>query len=206
MMTLSRRERYMLVGGAIVAGLVILVNWVVVPLGRKWADLGTQLTPKLALLEVLQTHSEQRRALLARRARLAGQMGALLGAGSFKDGEEKPADPPTPAGGDDRGSQANLPGLEVVLEEAAKKSGVNVRLVYAKKVAQPAVTLKHFRKVALHVEAESNIESLMKMLHCLEKGSRFIRIDGLKIHQDIKKPGKLGVTMEIVAYAPTDKA
>ena len=39
-----------------------------------------------------------------------------------------------------------------------------------------------------------------------EKGPRLIRVDRLKVHQDLNKPGSLSVTLEIAAYEPADGA
>ena len=54
--------------------------------------------------------------------------------------------------------------------------------------------------VALQADVECNTESLVKLLHALEKGERFARVDDLKIHHEMKKPDALSVTLRILAY------
>ena len=212
-MKLSRRERYMLTGGMVVAGLVILVTWIVVPLGRKWAELGEQLAPKLTRLEALQSRAERHGTLLARRARLTRQIGSLLAPAKPKDSEKKtpekqpepstdPVNPPNAA----QTAKPRLRSIEADLEKAAKESGVGIKVMSAMRVPLQTERLKHFKVAALRVEADSNIESLMKLLHKLEKGERFVRVDMLKIRQDLNKPGALSITLEILAYEPADGA
>ncbi len=212
-MKLSRRERHMLIGGTVLAGLVILIMWIIVPVRRKWVELGDQLAPKITLLEELRTRAEQHDRLLARRVRLSRKMGSLLGPQPPEDPEKKPAGTPPESSGDPpsapetaQAAKASVRSLEVELEEIAKKSGAKINVTSAKKRKRQAQGLKHFRMIALHVEVEGSIESLMKMLHSLDKGARFIRIDSLKIHQDMNKPGALSVSMDIGAYAPADGA
>ncbi len=212
-MKLSRREKRMLVGGAIVVVAVIIVNWIIAPLGRKWAEMGGQLAPRLMLLEAAQSRAERYGSLLARRDHLSRQVGSLLGSAQPKESQKndagKPPGPPTGHSERPETPQTAEDGprsIEVELEKIAGKSGVKLKLVSAKRTPRQAGGLKHFRMTALRIEADTDINCLMKMVHALEKGNRFIRIDALKIHQDLKKPGALNLTMEIVAYAPADEA
>ncbi|MCK4375609.1 MAG: hypothetical protein KAX19_09780, partial [Candidatus Brocadiae bacterium] len=85
-----------------------------------------------------------------------------------------------------------------------KKCGAKIKVVAAKKVPRGSTPLNHFKMVGLQVEAEGNVDSIVKMLHALEKGPRFIRVEQLKIHHDAKKPMAMSVTVEIVAYDPVD--
>ena len=211
-MKLSRRERHMLIGGAILAALVVFMTWIIVPLSRKWIELGDQLAPRLMRLDAVQSRAEEHGKLLARRARLSRQVGSLLGLQLAEDPEKKPTGTPAESSGDPsmapdtaQAAKAGVRSLEVDLEEIAKKSGAKIKLFTAMRAQRHAERLRYFKTIGLHVEAEGNAESLMKMLYSLEKGARFIRIDSLKIHQDLKKPGALSVTMDIGAYAPADE-
>jgi len=265
-MKLSQREKRMLVGGAIIVALVILVNWIIAPLSRKWAELGRQLAPRLALLETVRSRAERHAVLQARQYELSRQIGSLLDSAQSevpqkKDANTPPAPPSVPPGppatppvlpATPPGTPATPPALpatpaappatppappaapvapptapvappatpptataqtpkkdlrsfEAELAKTIGQSGAKINLISAKQPPRPPEALKYFKMTALRVEAEGNTDSLVKMLHALEKGNRFIRIDTLKIHQDVKKPGALNLTMEIVAYAPADK-
>ena len=197
-MKLSGRERYMMIGGAIIAGAVIVINWIALPFYRSWAELGEKLAPKLALLEELEERVDKRDALLARRARLSRQMGSLLGGKKVEKGNSGGNPGPDSKGG---GSSAPNPrSLEVEVAEMAKKSGAKLQLVYSKKPSRKARKLKYFREVALHVEASGKMESVTKMLHKLEKGDRLIRVDTLELHRKPDGRSPVNVTLEIAAY------
>jgi len=94
--------------------------------------------------------------------------------------------------------------LEAEVEKIFKKSGVKMKIVAAKKVPRKSTPLGHFKMVGLQIEAEGNVDSVVKMLYALEKGPRFIRVEQLKVRHDPKKPMAMNVTAEIVAYEPAD--
>lgn len=206
-MKLSRRERFMFIGGAIVAGLTILYTWVAQPLGRRWTMLGRKLEPALIHLDRLKGSLAVRQELVVRRARLVRRLGSLTGGSQAAaaprrktDGKpDKSSAPPPDAKQADK-SKRQSP--EAALAGIIKKSGAQVKRISPRRAPRPRVSMKHFTIVALQVETESNAESLVKMLHALETGPRFFRVGRLKIRQDLKKPGKLRVSMDIVAYAP----
>ena len=246
-MKLSRREKRMLVGGAIIVALVILVNWIIAPLSRKWAELGKQVAPRLALLETVRSRAERYASLLARRDHLSRQIGSLLEPAQPEEPQKKDANPPAPPAAPSeqpappaappeqkdadtppapppappeqpapvappaeqpapaQPAKKDVRSLEAELAKIVGKSGAKIKVVSAKQPPRATERLKFFRMTALRIEAEGNADSLVKMLHALEKGDRFIRIDALKIHQDLKKPGALNLTMEILAYAPADE-
>jgi Tfp pilus assembly protein PilO len=239
-MKLSQREKRMLVGGAIIVALVVLVNWIIAPLSRKWAELGRQLAPRLALLETVRSRAERHAVLQARQYELSRQIGSLLDSAQSetpqnKDANTPPAPPATPpalpatpaappatptgpfatppappATPSEQPATAQTPkkelrSFEAELAKTIGQSGAKINLISAKQPPRTPEPLKYFKMTALRVEAEGNADSLVKMLLALEKGNRFIRIDTLKIHQDVKKPGALNLTMEIVAYVPADK-
>ncbi len=68
------------------------------------------------------------------------------------------------------------------------------------KPADAVKGLRHYRAVALQVEADTNTEGLFKMLRALEKGERYMRVDSLKLRHDLKKPDALSVTLQVSAY------
>ena len=49
---------------------------------------------------------------------------------------------------------------------------------------------------------QADVSGLVKVLHGLEKGARFARVDSLKIHRDLNRPGALEATLIVVAYEP----
>jgi len=226
-MSLSKRERYMLTGGAVVVALTVLIAWGTLPLARKWGELGRELEPKLAALALLEERTERHEALLARRSRLVRDVGLLVepteepeetkqeeepehqagddaaepeesedqtGENAKPDGEE----PPRPA--EQAEPKPEAPALEALLEKAVKEAGGRVKLISARKSPGRSMALQHFEMVALQVETDLSAQSLTKLLHALEKGPRFVRVDELKLHHDFKKPDALGITLSVVAY------
>ncbi|MCK4284373.1 MAG: hypothetical protein KAX44_08660, partial [Candidatus Brocadiae bacterium] len=77
-MELSKREKHMLIAGASAVALIVLMAWVILPLGRAWSRLGDELRPRLRAVAILRDRAERQEALLARRARLVRQVGSLL--------------------------------------------------------------------------------------------------------------------------------
>ncbi len=206
-MRLSSRDRRVLAAGAIVVSLIVLVRWVVAPALGQWGQMGQELAPKLGLLEAFEARLDRREALLKRRSRLVREVGSLLGPVAEeapKEGDAPPQGAEEEAGeaGSPAGEPPAPPALEAEVARIAKESKVQVKLVSARKSPRSTVALSHFQTAAVRVEAECQVEAMTKMLHALEKGERFVRIESLKLHQDLKKPGKLGVTMELAVYLP----
>ncbi len=305
-MELSKRERHMLVAGGAAVALIVLVAWVIRPLGGAWSRLGDELRPRLRVVAILRDRAERQEALLARRARLVGKVGTLLqapepadagrpqGRGASEEsrrgsapaeaaedgsdeaaaqqttadataegdedesdeaaaqqatadataegdedesdepgtqqatadataeGDEDESDEPGPQqatadapaeGAEDesdepptRQAKADVPALEALLEKAVKKSGGRVKLISAKKSPRQTLRLKHFKMTVLQVQTDLSVDSLVKLLHALEKGPRFARVDSLKVRHDLKKPGALSVTFEVIAYELPEQA
>ena len=88
--------------------------------------------------------------------------------------------------------------IEAELEKTIKKCGGRIKLMSAK--TAPQAQLAYFKPVMLQVDMDAKIDALVKTLHALEKGPRFIRVDSLTINQDAKKPGAMSVSMDLVAY------
>jgi hypothetical protein len=217
----------LIVGGALV-GLTVLIAWMVIPLGRKWREMGRQLSPRLETLASLQERAEQRGSLLVRRDRLAKEIGVLVtpppGAVEETDAEadnQEGGEKPEEADRDDaeareqaqekeqepeekeapepeKGPQA--PELEAKLEQTFASAGAEMKLLTVKRVSRFGLRPEHFRMVGFQVETETKIESLVKLLHALEKGPRFMRVDRLRLRHEEGKPGRVSVSMEIVAY------
>ena len=200
---LSSSEKRTLIAGAVVVGLTVLIAWILVPLARKWHDLGNQLEPKLRHLEALRTRADGLMGGIALRASLVRHMGALVPSGesagkasqkaTVQPGKESKASPSPP-------KAAAAPRMEARLEKILKERGARVRAVSPKGVPQSARQLKCFRPVAVKIDFTANADSLVKVLHEMEEGSLFIRVDKLKVHQDLSKPGELNVTMEVSGY------
>ncbi len=200
-MHMSRREKITLIAGAVVAGLTVLIAWGVVPLARHWSELGQRLEPRLETLSALRERTQQRGSLLVRRDRLAGQIGLLAGppptepaeqkpdAEEGKDTEEKPPENP-----------AELPELEARLEKVFQGAGANIKSLTVKRISRLGLKPEHFRPVGFQVETETKIDSLIKLLHALEKGPRFMRVDRLRLHHEENKPTQVRVSLDIVAY------
>ena len=183
------------------AGLTVLVNWAVLPLARKWSQVGRQLEPRLRVFEELKRRAEEPERLLASRERLVRQMGSLVSRSQPQEGAEgkEGADP-------GKGSKPSPPALAAQVEKSFKECGAKIKVVTARKVPRRSAPLNHFKMVGLSVQAEGNVDAIVKTLHALEKGPRFMRVEELKIHHDVKKPGVLSVTLDIVAYEPADEA
>ncbi|MFO7958391.1 MAG: GspMb/PilO family protein [Candidatus Brocadiia bacterium] len=261
-MKLSKREKTTLVLGSSIALAVALTAWVLLPLHRRWTDLGRQLQPGLRALETVQERAERQRTLLAQRQRLIRELGWLVepepepqeeeGQEKQKSGpeglaEKRPpktapddaapvdtgagaavepvADEPVPSGnpgqpdqtaeGSEKESEeseqpeasARKPKgyeLETEVERMFKECGAGLKLLSAKRLSRLGLRPEHYEMVGLQVETETKIDSLIKVLHRIEKGPRFIRIDRLKLRHDPKKPLAVVATMELVAYQRVD--
>jgi hypothetical protein len=78
-LTLTSREKKTLAIGAVIAGVVVLIAYVLVPAGSAWVQLGRVLGPKLQYVERLQERAEEQNALVARRDVLVARLGSVLG-------------------------------------------------------------------------------------------------------------------------------
>lgn len=205
MRKLSEREKRVVAIGAVAVCLIVLANWVLLPVSRRWAELGDRLEPKIARLDALRERARRYGALMAARRRLVGAMGTLAAPGDKTSGA-KQGEPAASAKQEGKSPPAAAKtGLEAELEKMAGQAGVAIKgLSAGKRPARSA--LKHFRKVALHLQVQGNIDPLIKLLHALEKGERFVRVDAMTLHHDLQKPGELNVTLDLVAYERADQA
>ncbi|MFO8008148.1 MAG: type II secretion system protein GspM [Candidatus Brocadiia bacterium] len=227
-MELSKREKWMLKVGGAVAVLTILIAWGVVPLARRWATLGQRLAPQREALAALREKADRREAMLGTRARLVRRLGTLTARepeGEGNEGDRKPdqegghsgdaPEKPQP-GGDvarneigpppDRVQKGGRGEFQAQIERVFQESGAPLKVLSATRASAMGVRLEHFRVVAYQVETETNVESLIKILHAMEKGPRFVRVDRLKVRHPLEQPRAVSVTMEIVAYERADAA
>ena len=207
-MSLTAREKQTVLIGAIVAAVLIVVSVVLAPLARRWAELGSELAPKLVRVEALRQRARRSELLVARRNRFARQLGSVLGSGLAEQGH-----PSGSAGGPKAGGEPDAPGggaaqpgafsFAAHLERVAKSAKVKVKRISVGKRPAGEKGLKHFAPVTLQVNADGDIQALIKLLHGLEKGERLARVDRFSLKQDLKKPGALTLTLDVVGYAPT---
>ena len=318
-MKLNERDRRAVRVGGVLALVVAVVIYIVLPIGRHWVRMGDELEPKLDYVDRLRERVDDQRAMLARRARLVRQMGALAlsagdseaGAGDDKGADEKsgvkeespepkPGSKPdeaddsssapegkspddagpakTPEGGhegpppekrdvppgEEPSPEANKDGahppgppavgagvgkppeespeavddpaeakadgppepgeapekpsgpdkkeaeqgqdtcLATLLEQTAKKSGVKLNRLSPKKASGSSKARKYYKPVVLQVAFECDIAALLKMLHALEKGERFVRVNHIQINRDLKTE-KLTGTLDAFAYEPATR-
>ena len=86
------------------------------------------------------------------------------------------------------------------LERLAKKSGVKLNKVTPRKPSRRCKGDKHIGPVGLTIGFEANIQSLIKLLHALEKGERLVRVEQAEFRRDLKKPQNIQVTLYVVGY------
>ena len=86
------------------------------------------------------------------------------------------------------------------LERLAKKSGVKLNKVTPRKPSRRCKGDKHIGPVGLTIGFEANIQSLIKLLHALEKGERLVRVEQAEFRRDLKKPQNIQVTLHVVGY------
>ena len=258
-MTLTSREKKTLVVGAIIAALVLLIAYVLVPVGRAWVQLGSVLGPKLQYVQRVQERAQEQNALLARREVLVGRLGSVLGpeAAPPEEKSEKPkARAARPAGterkpateeesskrletpsevkptgskespdkseaGPEKPDKPKMPqdkpkteeakpakpaapksgiSLAAHLERIAKKSGIKINKVTPRKPSACWKGNRYFKAVGLQVGFQTKIQSLIKLLHALEKGERLVRVEQVGFSRDLKKGQNIRVSLQVVGY------
>ena len=90
--------------------------------------------------------------------------------------------------------------LAAHLERTAKKSGVKIKRISPKKQSRGRRGTRHFSSVALQIRIESDMQNLIKLLHALEKGERFVRIEQMQLRRDLKKGNNMEISLDIVGY------
>ena len=262
-MNLTSRDRKAVVVGGIIAGLILVISYVVAPLARVWFRRGTELRPKLEYVDRLRERVHGQESLFDRREVLVRRLGSLLGqeasavraqsvvpiqrttqptaatptasaAGPAGRVTEPTSATPTariavsvgvgqqdnheqtgveaastqeaagPAAPAERTAAAGTPSSVVSLaahvERAAKKAGVKIERISPKRQSRARRGTRHFNSVALQVRLESDIQNLIKFLHALEKGERFLRVEQMQLRRDLKKGDVMKVTLDVFGY------
>jgi len=86
------------------------------------------------------------------------------------------------------------------IERLAKKAGVEIKKVVPKKPSAARPADKFFRPAAWQISCEPKVQSLIKLLHALEKGERLLRIEQANFRCDLKKGQTVQVTLHVVGY------
>jgi len=124
-----------------------------------------------------------------------------------KAGETEEADQTDQTDRTDQAEKAEKPDeawsgvrLAAQLERLASKSGVKIKRVSPKKAPGSKQGRKHFTQVMMQVTFECNIDTLIKMLHALEKGDRFIRVERLQLTRNLSKGDTIDASLDVLAY------
>lgn len=117
------------------------------------------------------------------------------------EGEDAPgSDAPEPAPADRR--TAGGVGLAAHLERVAQQSGVKIKRISPKKRRAGQRARKSFTPVVLQLSIESDIEGLLKTLHAIEKGDRFVRIEQFQLRRDLKTGARIDASFDVMGYEP----
>ncbi len=90
-------------------------------------------------------------------------------------------------------------GVAAHLERAAKKAGMKIKRITPMRRTSQRGSWTHFKAVALQVNIEGDAGGLVKLLHEIERGNRFMRIDEIKLRRDLKK-NTLDINFAVMAY------
>ena len=201
-MNATNREKRTILAGGVVAGLILLIAYVVLPLAREWQRLGDSLRPRLRYVEMLQQRARRQNALLARRNALVARVGWVLGQNA-PSSRNKAKRPKTKA----KGAADPESGISLAahVERIAKQSSVSIKQITRGKPASRRKADKHFAPVGLQVRLEAHIQSVIKFLHALEKGERLVRAERVECRRDLKRGRTLKVTLHVVGYESVTK-
>jgi type II secretory pathway component PulM len=111
----------------------------------------------------------------------------------------------------DKGKEKETPAREAVpvveasslatyLEKNAKAAQVKLQRITPKKNSSGKKRTTHFEPVTLQVSFECQVTQLVKLLHDLETGDQFVRVDQLEITRNVEQGDKLTASMEISSY------
>jgi len=105
-----------------------------------------------------------------------------------------PPKPPTP------GKSSAAVSFATYLERTAKAAKVKPQRIRPRKQPKSAKQMKYYQPVALQIKFSCNLQSLLKLLHGLEKGPRLARVEHIDLRRDLKKGGNLEVTLDVIGY------
>ncbi len=209
-MSLTARDKKTLAIGGIAAALIVVVGYGILPLVRGGDGVSGGSASTLERADGIRERIRHQKAVLKRRNALAGRLGSLV---SFEASEGNTSAQGTPeqgadvdASGDkeDAGKAAapSPVGLAAYIERSAAGTGVKIGKVTPRKSAKEHKGGKHFVPAMLQLTMEGNIESLLKMLHVLEKGERFVRIEQIQVG---RKGNAINATLVVAGYEDAAK-
>jgi Type II secretion system (T2SS), protein M subtype b len=82
----------------------------------------------------------------------------------------------------------------------AKESGVKLKRVTPRKTSGSRAAREHFKPATVQVSMEATAENLIKMLHTLEKGGRFARVEQMQLLRNASKGNTIDVSLDVMAY------
>jgi len=117
-----------------------------------------------------------------------------------------PKSPDAPPGKEpeakDAGNSSDYLSFATHIERTAKSANVKIKRFQPKKQPISAKKAKYYEPVALQITFDCNLQSMLKLLHGLEKGSRLARVEHLDLRRDLKKGGNVEVTLDLIGYEP----
>ncbi len=211
--------------GGILAALIILIGYVIVPLAHKWAEKRNVLMPKLAHVEMLKTRIHAQETILTRRNALVSRLGSLLGTGPSAEtdnvqselGNKAHEESPEPASNEkNQAAKENAPetdknipevgqtssevSLAAYVERIATKAGAKIERISPRNTPAASKGGTYFVPVPLQVKIEGNVRNVVQMLHALERGERFVRIDQIQFRRELTKGDTIDASLDITGY------
>ena len=92
--------------------------------------------------------------------------------------------------------------LATYVEKNAMAAKIKIKRITPKKGASGKKGTKYFEPVTLQVSFECQITNLVQLLHDLEKGELFVRVDKLEITRDVAQGDKLNASLDLSSYEP----
>ena len=96
--------------------------------------------------------------------------------------------------------------LATYFEKNAKAAKVKIKRIAPKKNATGKKKTEHFVPVTIQVSFECKVNNLVTLLHSLEKGELFTRVDQMEIDRDLSKGDLLTASLSISSYEPVRSA
>jgi hypothetical protein len=114
--------------------------------------------------------------------------------------EARSAPPETPPKPPASAKSSAAVSFATYLERTAKAAKVKPQRIQPRKQPKSAEQMKYYQPVALQIKFSCNLQSLLKLLHGLEKGPRLARVEHIDLRRDLKKGGNLEVTLDVIGY------
>ncbi len=201
-MNLQGRDKRAVMLGTGLALFVLIVGYVLIPMGRTWASNQDRLTSRQEQIATLKGRAKSQESLVIRRNALVTRLGSIFGAGEAAGGsnptnETEPA-PPNLASH----KSGSLAGY---IEQTAEKAGIKIGRITPRRMSSGRKSGKHFRPVTLQVKVEANPVSFITMLAALEGGDYLVVINSLQLRRNITKGDSINATFEVVGYEAVEK-